>query len=46
MDERFDKATSELELNVGQIHTRMENDKHISYESIMSILNKIAIQRE
>lgn len=49
MDEKFDKATAELEQQVGQIHIRMGNDKQIDvgrYESIMSIITKLAAQKE
>lgn len=48
MDERFDKVNAEMEQHLGQIHKRMDNDKQTTdarFYSIMSILNKIAIQK-
>ncbi|KAI5410411.1 hypothetical protein KIW84_055788 [Lathyrus oleraceus] len=49
LDERFDKAIVDLQQHVGQIHTRMDNEKQVAnirYESIIFILTKLVAQKE
>ncbi|XP_058751143.1 uncharacterized protein LOC131624200 [Vicia villosa] len=49
MDERFHMAAAELSQQMGQVHTRFDNERqtaNIRYDSIMSILHKISEQRE
>lgn len=49
MDERFGMAAEDLSRQMGQIHTRFDTERQISYskhESIMFILTKLTSQME
>lgn len=49
MDERFAQISADLAQQVGQIQTRLDNDKNIEdsrYDSLVDVLNKISLQRE